>query len=146
MQRVTISLDEELGAAFDQLMSARGYTSRSEAIRDLLREAVSEAALEAGSQDNHCVAALSYVYNHQIRSLGQRLVELHHDHHKLIMATTQVFLDQASCLETVILKGDVAEVSFYADMMRAERGVSYAKINLIHLDGDHAQHLSPKLS
>ena len=141
MQRVTISLDEGLAKAFDQMMTSLGYHSRSEAMRDLVREAVGEARACEG----HCIASLSYVFNHHIRTLGQRLTELHHVHHNLIVTTSRVFLDHDSCLETVILRGEVAEVTFYADMIQAERGVSYAKINLISVACDPRQHLSPAL-
>jgi CopG family nickel-responsive transcriptional regulator len=127
MQRVTISLDEELAESFDTLIASQGYQSRSEAMRDLVREAVGERRLQSG----HCVASLSYVYDHHVRVLGQRLVQMQHDRHDLVVATTHVHLDHDSCLETSILKGEVAAVRAFAEAIQAERGVRFAKINLI---------------
>lgn len=141
MQRVTISLEEELAQSFDELCRAQGYTSRSEAMRDLVRHAVDRRRLEDGrsSGGTHCVANLSYVYDHHVRSLAQRLTEIAHQHHGLVLATTHVHLDHDNCLETVILKGRTAAVRAFADGVRAERGVRFGEINLISVaaDGGH---------
>lgn len=127
MQRLTMSVDEDLAEAFDALIASQGYQSRSEAMRDLVREAIGEQRPSIG----HCVASLSYVYDHHVRVLGQRLVQMHHDHHDVVVATTHVHLDHNTCLETAILKGDVAAVRAFAEQVQAERGVRFAKINLI---------------
>ncbi len=74
MQRITISIDEALGERFDALIRARGYQSRSEAMRDLVRQAVEDDRQERLSSD-HCVANLSYVYDHHTRELAQRLTD-----------------------------------------------------------------------
>jgi CopG family nickel-responsive transcriptional regulator len=151
MQRVTISLDEILAKDFDDLIAAQGYHSRSEAMRDLVRQAVGERRLA----DGYCVGSLSYVYDHHIRGLGQRLVELQHEHHDVVVSTTHVHLDHDSCLETAVLKGEVATVNAFAERVQSERGVRFAKVNLIsvqrgghvHARGDHAHgdslHLTP---
>ena len=137
MQRVTISIDEALGEAFDQLIAEQGYQSRSEAMRDLVRKAVEgrRAAGEAGV----CVANLSYVFNHHTRALSQRLAALGHDHHDLVVATTHVHLDHENCLESVMLKGPTARVRGLADAIQAERGVRFGDLNLISV-GDHGEH------
>lgn len=145
MQRVTISLDEELAQAFDQLCDAQGYTSRSEAMRDLVRHAVDQRRLEDARSSGEgalCVANLSYVYDHHVRSLAQRLTEIAHAHHDLIVATTHVHLDHDNCLETVILKGPTASVRALADGVRAERGVRFGEINLISVEPGEHQHAS----
>ena len=140
MQRVTVSLDESLAKSFDELIKAQGYQSRSEAVRDLVRQAVDAPRLD----DGYCVACLSYVYDHHTRSLGQRLIELQHDHHDNVVATTHVHLDHDDCLETTILKGPTAVVRAFADKVQAERGVRFVKINLVsvtpndHHERDHA--------
>lgn len=130
MQRVTVSLDEEVATAFDALAREQGYASRSEAVRDLVRRAVDDRRLaEAG--DRACVANLSYVYDHHVRALAQRLTALAHDRHELIVATTHVHLDHDTCLESVILRGPVAAVRAFADGVRAERGVKFGELNLV---------------
>src|SRR5512140_2416731 len=92
MERITMSIDEELAKAFDDLIAARGDTSRSEAMRDLLRREV-EAHRVKYQPLAHCVASLSYVYNHHVRDLAERLTEVQHAHHDLVVTTTHLHLD-----------------------------------------------------
>ena len=155
MERITMSIDEELAKAFDELIAARGYTSRSEAMRDLLRRELeaNRVKYEARTQ---CVASLSYVYNHHVRDLAERLTGAQHAHHDLVVATTHLHLDHEHCLENVFLKGSTAAVRAFADSIRAERGVAYGQINLITVesgdkhaltDGHHHHghmHLTPR--
>lgn len=134
MQRVTISIDDDLAAEFDSLSQEQGYTSRSEAMRDLVRRAVDGRRLEqVGSAP--CIANLSYVYDHHTRALAQRLTEIAHDHHQVIVSTTHVHLDHATCLESAILKGPTDEVRKLANVIQAERGVRFGAINLISAVG-----------
>lgn len=141
MQRVTISLDEDLASAFDQLVSATGYQSRSEAVRDLVRDKVEKRRLDRDDQ-GLCVASLSYVFDHHVRDLATRLVEMQHAHHDLVIATTHVHLDHDTCLETTLLKGPAKAVRALADAVSAERGVRHAEINLISVtpNDDHGGH------
>jgi CopG family transcriptional regulator, nickel-responsive regulator len=134
MERITMSIDEDLAAAFDDLIAARGYTSRSEAMRDLLRREV-EAHRVRYQPRAHCVASLSYVYNHHVRDLAERLTEVQHAHHDLVVATTHLHLDHEHCLESAFLKGSTAAVRGFADRLLSERGVSHGQINLITVEG-----------
>lgn len=137
MQRVTVSLDVEIAPLFDQVVRDQGYQSRSEAVRDLVRQAVDAHRLEAAAS-THCVANLSYVYNHRTRALAQRLLDMQHRHHDLVVSTTHVILDHVSSFETMILKGPTDAVRALADAIRAERGVRFGAINLISVDpNDH---------
>lgn len=133
MHRVTISLDEALAHEFDRHLRARSYQNRSEAVRDLVREAVSERRSNA-APDAACIANLSYVYNHHVRTLSQRLMSMQHEHHDLIVAATHVLMDHDHCMKTLILRGSVATVQAFADELRAERGVRFGSLNLIAVD------------
>lgn len=130
MERITMSIEEGLAREFDALIEARGYTSRSEAMRDLLRREV-EAHRIAEDARSHCVASLSYVYNHHARDLAERLTEAQHERHDLVVATMHVHLDHEHCLESVVLKGPTAVVRSFAAKVQAERGVRHGQINLI---------------
>jgi len=130
MERITMSIDEALARDFDRLIQERGYTSRSEAMRDLLRREV-EAHRAAREDKAPCVANLSYVYNHHERNLAERLTEAQHQHHDLVVSTMHVHLDHEHCLETVILKGPSPVVRAFADQTRAERGVRHGQLNLV---------------
>jgi len=137
MQRFTISLDDGLAREFDRLIAERGYRNRSEAVRDLLRGQL-EAARPAES--GHCVANLSYVYNHHERDLAERLTTLQHGHHDLAVATLHAHLDHDNCLESVILKGPTARVRAFAEALTAERGVRHGSLNVVAVDVAQSSH------
>jgi CopG family nickel-responsive transcriptional regulator len=127
MQRVTVTLDDDLMADIDRIIVARGYQNRSEAIRDLARTGLDQAAVEvAGSRQ--CVAALVYVYDHHARELPKRLTQGFHAHHDLSQATLHVHLDEESCLEVTVLKGRGADVQSFANQVIAERGVRHGHV------------------
>jgi CopG family nickel-responsive transcriptional regulator len=140
MERITISLDEALAEAFDALIARRGYSNRSEAIRDLLREHLEADRQRAGEGGAaHCVANLSYVYDHHERDLAERLTQLQHDHHDLTVATMHAHLDHDNCLESVILRGPIASVRAFADALTAERGVRHGQVNIVTVElANHA--------
>ena len=128
MQRVTISIDESLAETFDRLLAAKGSSSRSEGVRDLVRAAVREWE---GAADEHaqCVADLSYIYDRQTRALAQRLSEMQHANHDLIISTHLVRLDHRNSLESVLLRGEVGKVRAFAEQVKSERGVRFGSIS-----------------
>ncbi|MBE0472931.1 nickel-responsive transcriptional regulator NikR [Rhodoferax sp.] len=138
MERITISIDSALALEFDRLIAQRGYKNRSEAVRDLVRSHL-EAARMAQSPTGHCVANLSYVYNHHERDLAERLTALQHGQHDLTVATLHAHLDHDNCLESVILRGATAAVRAFSDAMMAERGVRHGLLNVVavELGGAH---------
>ena len=133
MDRFTISLDESLASAFDELIAERRYSTRSEAVRDILRSHLQSREQKRNSKGS-CVAALSYVYNHHERELAERLTSLQHAHHDLTISTMHAHLDHDECLETVLLKGPISHVRQFADEVIAERGVRHGQINLVSVD------------
>src|SRR5277367_3399756 len=150
MDRFTISLDEQLADAFDALIKERGYATRSEAVRDILRTHLQRSA-EKRSSKGTCVANLSYVYNHHERELAERLTGIQHAHHDLTVSTMHAHLDHDQCIETVMLKGPVKRVREFAEEIIAERGVRHGVLNLINVelstphthDGGTHRHLKP---
>ncbi|HLN08450.1 MAG TPA: nickel-responsive transcriptional regulator NikR [Xanthobacteraceae bacterium] len=135
MQRVTITIDDDLAAELDRFMNAHGYANRSEAIRDLARSGLQQSAhLRSGARP--CVAALIYVYEHEKRELARRLTSDYHARHDLAQATLHVHLDQASCLEVTVLKGRGTDVQEFADHIIAERGVRHGHV--VYLPSDEA--------
>lgn len=140
MERFTISLDESLARAFDALIRERGYANRSEAVRDIIRRLLEAERLEKGEAP-HCVASLSYVYDHHERHLAERLTELQHQAHDLVVSAMHVHLDHDNCLETLILRGNTTEVRALAGKLSAERGVRHGQLNLVPVELKHASHL-----
>ena len=134
MQRVTVTLDDDLMADLDRIIAARGYQNRSEAIRDLARSGLEQAAVEV-ADTRHCVAALVYVYDHHARDLPKRLTQGFHDHHDLSQATLHVHLDEESCLEVTVLKGLGSKVQQFANNVIAERGVRHGHVVYVPSSG-----------
>ncbi|MDE1158488.1 MAG: nickel-responsive transcriptional regulator NikR [Neorhizobium sp.] len=130
MQRISITIDEDLLSAIDALSQKRGYASRSEAVRDIVRETLAQEA-EAEAEDGPCVAALSYVYQHETRELSKRLTSVQHDHHDLSVSTLHVHLSNADCLEVTVLKGNAGAVRAFADAVTSQRGVRHGHLNVI---------------
>jgi CopG family nickel-responsive transcriptional regulator len=136
MQRVTITIDDELDAELARFMHARGYANRSEAIRDLARSGLQQAASEVGGP-RPCVAALIYIYDHEARDLPQRLTRDFHHRHDLAQATLHMHLDHDSCMEVTVLKGRGSDVQEFADHIIAERGVRHGHVVFLPADGLH---------
>ena len=123
--RTGISLNRELLARFDQVIRRKGYGSRSEAIRDLVREHSVEADV---ARNKVIVGTLTVVYDHHQPRLAERLIEAQHHYHGKVLATTHVHLDARHCLEVVIVKGRSAEVRHFAEHILSLRGVKHGKL------------------
>ncbi len=134
MQRLTITIDDELVAEIDGFIAARGYANRSEALRDLARSGLEKFSTET-APTRDCIATVSYVYDHAARQLARRLTHDFHEHHSLAQATLHVHLDHDSCLEVTVLKGPSAEVKAFAEHVIAERGVRHGHVAFMPADG-----------
>lgn len=140
MQRVTVTLDDELVAEIDRLVEKRGYQNRSEALRDLARAGMREARPVGGDGARECVGALVYVYDHHARQLSQRLTDSYHDHHDLSLSSLHVHLDHQSCLEVTVLRGREKDVRHLADHVIAERGVRHGRLMTIPVTLEEHRH------
>ncbi|MGA2632248.1 MAG: nickel-responsive transcriptional regulator NikR [Terriglobia bacterium] len=123
--RTGISLDSELLARFDRAIARKGYGSRSEAIRDLVRDQSVASDVAAGRV---IVGTLTLVYDHHQPTLAQRLIEAQHHYHGKVLAVTHIHLDHRNCLEVIIVKGRSAEVQKLADQLLSLRGVKHGKL------------------
>lgn len=138
MQRITITVDEDLLGTIDAVMQRRGYANRSETVRDMIRDAASREI--AGTGKTPCVAVLAYVFDHETRALAQRLTRTFHDHHDLSVAGMHVHLDHGSCLEVSVLRGAVAAVRELSDALTAQRGVRHANLHIVPAATSCARH------
>jgi CopG family nickel-responsive transcriptional regulator len=139
MQRITITVDDDLMDDLDRVIAERGYQNRSEAIRDLARAGLQQALLESGvSRD--CVAAVIYVYDHKARDLAKRLTHSFHEHHQLSLSTLHLHLDHDSCMEVTVLKGPTRDVQRLGEHVIAERGVRHGRIVMIPAEPDSSGH------
>jgi CopG family transcriptional regulator, nickel-responsive regulator len=134
MQRVTVTIDDDLIADLNQFIAKRGYTNRSEAVRDLARAAIQQATLDMGGGPHRCVGAVIYVYDHSARQLPQRLVEVSRDRPDLSRTTLHVDLDHGRCMEVMVLRGLTEEVRQLSDQVIAQRGVQHGRLVLVPID------------
>lgn len=140
MQRITISIDDALAQAFDAYLAESGYSSRSEGIRDIVRDFM-ESGRDGNTPHPNSAANLSYIYQHRLRSLASRLSTMQHDHHDLVFSSTLVPLDHEYSFETVLLKGPTEELRRFADKVRSQRGVRSVGLNMVGVTpGDHHTH------
>ncbi len=121
--RFGVSLDEKLLAQFDRVITRKGYTNRSEAIRDLIRECLVREQWELGTEE--AVGTLTLVYNHDVRDLSDKLTDLQHAHYTAIVSALHVHLDPHHCLEVLVLRGKARELKAIADRLIGTRGVKH---------------------
>ncbi|MBY0522231.1 MAG: nickel-responsive transcriptional regulator NikR [Gemmataceae bacterium] len=128
LTRVSISLESALLEAFDRHIAAKSYATRSEAIRDLIRDRLiqDEAHQEGGEQ----VAVVTLVYDHHARELANRLIDKQHHHHELVVSSMHVHLGERNCLEVTVLRGDAHKVRHLGDELLATKGVLHGEMIL----------------
>ena len=139
LERFTISLDDDLATDFDQLIQTIGYENRSEAVRDLIRQAL-EKSRQASAQSLHSIGVVSYVYNHHEKVMADRLIGAQHDHHDLLISSMHTHLDHDHCLEAVFLRGQTEEIRRFAGQLTAMSGIRHGSLNLISADMESSKH------
>jgi CopG family nickel-responsive transcriptional regulator len=129
IERVGVSLDKKLLAAFDRLIARQGYGSRSEAIRDLIRQQISGERLKNPKAE--AIAAVFLVYDHHRTKLMDKLTGLQHSHILQTISSMHVHLDEHDCLEVIVLRGRVGEINKMAENIISLKGVKLGRINLV---------------
>lgn len=129
MQRISITVDESLAQAFDELIAKRGYQNRSEAFRDLLKKELAQEALVNPSQE--CVAVVSYTYDHRKALLSKRNVDHQHEHLDMVISSMHVHATHDTCVEAVIAKGPYDKLKVFCENTIAEKGVGCGEINYL---------------
>jgi CopG family nickel-responsive transcriptional regulator len=128
MERVSITIPKELSVAFDKRNKRKGYANRSEATRDLIRDALVKE--EWSDPKAHVAATVTLVYDHHTRTLTDRITEVQHDYGETIVSSLHVHLDHHNCLEVVVLRGVAKDVQAIADRLSAIKGVKHAQVTL----------------
>ena len=126
--RFGISLEKSLLKGFDGLITKKGYASRSEAIRDLIRDSLVKEEWKYGNKET--VGAISIVYSHDTRELSDTLNDIQHNFHSSVVSSLHVHLDHHNCLEVIIVKGKGSEIKKIADRLIGTRGVKHGKLSL----------------
>jgi len=128
LSRIGVAIDSSLLKKFDQLIASRGYTNRSEAFRDLIRDELVQESWRR--PDSQVVGTVTLVYDHHVRLLNEKLTDFQHAHFHNILSTLHVHLDHDNCLEVLVVKGKAAVVKKIADALISTKGVKLGRLTL----------------
>jgi CopG family nickel-responsive transcriptional regulator len=126
LQRFGVSMDAALLEQFDRLIEAKGYTNRSEAIRDLIRDSLVAEDWQRGK--GAAVGTITLVYDHHQREMADRLTDLQHHFHENIISVLHVHLDVYNCLEVLVVRGEKKAVQTIANRLSSTKGVKHCKL------------------
>lgn len=130
--RIGVAIDGDLLGQFDALLARQGYPNRSEAFRDLIRDALVRE--QVSDPDSESVGTLTLVYDHHVRQLADKLTDLQHDHYREIISTLHVHMDHDNCLEVLVLRGRAGAIQQIADRLISTKGVKHGRLTLTSLD------------
>jgi CopG family transcriptional regulator, nickel-responsive regulator len=126
LSRIGVAIDTQLLRRFDRFIAQKGYQNRSEAFRDLIRDRLVGSAVVAPNA--FVVGTVTLIYDHHTRLLPEKLTDLQHEHHQVIISTLHAHLDHESCLEVVVLRGQSKEVQKLADRLISTKGVQHGRL------------------
>ncbi|UZE92035.1 MAG: nickel-responsive transcriptional regulator NikR [Methanosarcinales archaeon] len=129
LMRIGVSLPANLLSRFDTIIAQRGYSSRSEGIRDAIRDYIVDYEWLSGERGEK-VGVITLIYNHHQRGLTDRLTDLQHESLKLIESSLHVHLDHDNCMEVVLVRGDAKDVKTLVEKMMALKGVKHVKLTI----------------
>jgi len=127
LERIGISLEEDLLAQFDRLIERKGYVNRSEAVRDLIRDALVQREWSQSAGDRDQVAVVALVYDHDSSSISQKLTHIQHENHRAVVSSLHVHMDAHNCLEVLVLRGRAKSIEHMGEGLISSRGVKFGK-------------------
>jgi CopG family nickel-responsive transcriptional regulator len=125
--RMSLSIERSLVDKLERLVRKSGYSSRSEFVRDLIRDRLVEREWD---RDATVLGSITLIFNHHQHHLSERLTGLQHDHHHEILCTTHVHLDHDLCAESLLVRGKASRIKKIADALRGQKGVLHASLSL----------------
>lgn len=126
--RFGVSISAGLLESFDKVIMKKGYSNRSEAIRDLIRNQLVEMEWEQGGGE--VAGTITLIYDHHVRGLSNLLLEIQHDYHNLILSTMHLHLDHHNCLEVLAVQGATGEIQEVAQRLISVKGVKHGKLTI----------------
>ncbi|ACX72810.1 MAG: nickel-responsive transcriptional regulator NikR [Methanococci archaeon] len=130
MDRISISLPSKLLKEFDEIIAERGYASRSEAIRDAIRDYIIKHKW-IHSLEGERAGSISVIYNHHASDVMEKITEIQHNYTDIIVATLHLHLDHDHCLETILVRGDAKRIRELTDKLTAQKGVKQVKLSVM---------------
>ncbi len=126
--RFGVSAEEDLLESFDRLISKRGYPNRSEALRDLMRDSLVQSRIEEQHDKAEVLGSLTLVYDHHAHDLADRMADLQHDNHGLVVSVLHVHISHDDCMEVIVLRGLAGKIRSLADSLLGLKGVKHGKL------------------
>lgn len=126
--RFGVSIEDNLLESFDQLIAERGYATRSEALRDLIRDALVGGRLEKQHEAAEVLGSLTLVYDHHAHELAEKMSEVQHESHEMVVSVLHVHVSHDDCMEVIVLRGRAGEVRQLADALLSLKGVKHGKL------------------
>jgi CopG family nickel-responsive transcriptional regulator len=124
--RFGVSIEPDLLCKFDKMIKKKGYSNRSEAIRDIIRKnLIIEKSMDPNS---NTIGTLTMIYNHHTGNLTNKLLDLQHDHSNQILSTTHIHIDHYNCLEVLVLKGKVGNIQDLAEKIKSLKGIKHGEL------------------
>ncbi len=128
LTRFGVSVPEDLIESFDAYIRERGYSNRSEAIRDLIRERLVARDWEREMMGKEVAGTITYVYDHHKRELVDEIIDIQHEYGEVVLVSQHVHLDHSNCLETVIVKGDPLSLKDLTYKLKALKGIKHCTL------------------
>ena len=125
--RFSVSLEPKLLNDFDRVLVRKRYETRSEAVRDLIRD---KLVLDNWDDKREAIGTVTIVYDHHLRDLTRKLTALQHDFHKVILSAMHVHLDHDNCLEVLVVRGQGKTIREVADRLISTKGVKHGKLTM----------------
>ncbi len=125
--RFGVSLDHHLLDDFDRVITRKNYTNRSEALRDLIRD---NLVGQEWDENKVTVGTITIVYDHHVHDLTDKLTDIQHHYHRLVLSSLHVHLDHDHCLEVLVVRGKGAEIRKVADTLIGTKGVKHGKLTM----------------
>jgi CopG family nickel-responsive transcriptional regulator len=126
LSRFGVSIDSDLLDRFDSFITNKGYENRSEALRDLIRDRLVDSVVVGGNA--LVVGTVTLIYDHHTRLLPEKLTDIQHEHHEIIISTLHAHLDHENCLEVIVLRGKSRDVQKLADRLISTKGVRHGRL------------------
>jgi len=137
--RIGVSLEPNLLEAFDEDIRKKGYSSRSEALRDLVRDSLAQN--EWKNEEQWMVGTIVIVYNHSTSAVGDRLTDVQHQHHGLVKTSVHVHLDDDLCMEILICEDKLCELKAFADEITSIKGVLRGRLTMVAPSSGNMHHI-----
>ncbi len=132
IQRFGVSIDATLLKKFDEYIERKGYITRSEAIRDLIRDALINESFEI--ENAEVFGTITVIYDHEVRGITEKITHLQHRYVKEIRAAVHVHVDEKNCLEVVIVHGKAKTIKEISDKLMSLRGVKNVKFQITRVE------------